>query len=517
MSNTSDSDTGDQGGGTGSPMLTVELDNTFGDVGETISMNDAVRILSRRLKGSMTTQRMRADMAGKSTGTQMLAEGSSAHSGLPAENARRLLEMLPEEMRTRAVLENGDIRTLLAQVTSMNNEEGEAAGFDTNARRDLMSIVIDETDRIRQEAETSILALIPQGDTQAAADATQLIDKITMGYRSGYMMRIDTRLAEAGTGTLATNPQTGETVASGGIGSVASSTGLDLSGIDNFSDEDAQGFLSRDEVEFLARETFDPEQTVGTLLGEDFARRQGEISGGGQYEVMYDDVGKDRIYGLAPDKRGPGGFGAPTTVNMPNSMTAREVVDLPSTMSRSEINKLGKKLFDGGFMSGEMTDPTDFSDPEFKRAWQNLLYKSIERGESMLSLLDSQVASRREALEDAFSTSLTDPARIRLNGDTLGGNLLGRNLRDDEHNQLIEFMHNLERRNAKINAGFDPDADGTLEDLEGEAITADLEARMQEWIRTENPVEAGGKDVADTYDTMTQLLAGPGQSTGLVR
>lgn len=516
MSNTSDSDTGNQGGATGSPMLTVKLDTTFGEVGETISMDDAVRILARRLKGSKLTQRMRVDRRGGDYGSQA-GGGSGARLGVPAENARRLLEMLPEKMRTRAVLENGDIRTLLTQVAAMDDAEGEAAGFDRGARQDLTSVILDETDRIRKEAETSILALVPEGDSQAALDATQLIEKITMGYRSGSMMRIDTRLGEAGTGTFATNPQTGEVVATGGVGAAASSTGLDLSGIEDFSDEEAQGFLSRDEVEFLARETFDPEQTVGTLLGEDFARRQGEISGGKQFEVMYDDAGRDRIYGLSPDKRGRGGFGAPTKVTQPNTMTAREVVDLPSTMSRSDINKLGKKLFDGGFMTEEMTDPTDFSDPEFKRAWQNLLYKSIERGESMLSLLDSQVASRREALEDAYTPLLTDPARIRLNGDTLGGNLLGRNLREDEHNQLIEFMHNLERRNAKINAGFDPDADGSLEDLEGEAITADLEARMQEWIRTENPEEAGGKDVADTYDTMTQLLAGPGQSTGLVR
>lgn len=479
------------------------LDTDFGDPGEQISDADAIRILTRRITGSIVTRRMMKQRMGERGGLQY------GNQGQP-EMARRLLALMPEEMRTKTVLENADIRPLLQQVAQLDPEKAEELGFSVDQRFFLTSVLIDETDRIRKQAEEAILPLVPEGDDAAAVDAATLIDKITNDYRSGRVMRVDTRLEEAGTGTFATNPQTGATIATGGVSNVAGGVGFNLDGIEDLSDEDVQEFLSRDEIEYLARETFDPEQTLGLLLDEDYANRQGQVAGGQQYELLYDDTGR------RTEVRSPRTARGSQTITSPNRMTAREVVDLPSTMSRAEIMTLGKKLFDGGFMSAEMTDPSDFSDPQFKRAWQNLMYKSIERGESMLSLLDDAVVARREALEDSFTPLLTDPARIRMNGDALGGNILGRNLRPDEQSKLIEFMHSLERRNAKIEAGFDPDSDGTLEDLEGEAIQADLEARMNEWIRQENPEEAGGKDMADSYDMLTQLLAGPGEP-GLVR
>lgn len=483
--------------------LNFRLDSDFGDVGKQLDDANAIRILTRRLHGSSTTRRVAQQRLGRRTGgTQYGGFGQ-------AEYARKLLQLIPEEMRTDTVLQNADLRPLLSQIGAMDEETAAAAGFNSDDQFILMAILVNESDRIRKEAEKSILPLVPEGDENAAIDASNIIDKIVNSYRTGTAMRIDTRLEDAGTGTIATNPQTGATVATGGVGAAASSVGFNLDGIEDLADEDQTEFLSRDEIEYLARETTTSEETIGTLLGEDYASRQGEIAGGKQYELMYDDTGgKDRIYGL------PGG--EPKYVSQPNRMTAREVVDLPSTMTRSEIFTLGKKLYDAGFMTEEMTDPSDFSDPQFKRAWQNLMYKSIERGESMVSLLDAQVKARQEALEDSYTPLLTDPARIRMNGDALGSNILGRNLKPEEQQQLVQFIHELERRNAKIEAGFDPDADGTLEDLEGEAIQADLEARMNEWIRSENPEEAGGKDMADAYDTMTQLFAGPGQP-GLVR
>lgn len=488
------------------PGIQFDLDRDFGDVGEPVSDADALRILSRRLKGSATTQRM-ARQRGGETGNERFGGNNVGQ----IELARKLLAEIPANLRTAAVLEGADMRPLLDQVAWKRPGE-EVAGLTQDQTLLAGHILLDETDRIRAEAEKAILPLVAEGDTQAMVDATQLVDKITNGYRDGTSIRIDTTLQEAGTGTLATDPTTGQVVATGGVSAAGDSFGLDLSGIEG-EEVEAGSFLTREEVQYMAREGLDGQNTIGNLLGEDFLRRNGGPNGepgptGQQFELLYDDTRPTQTYNIPKS-------GA-QQVSTPNSMTAREVVDLPSTMSRAEIHSLGKKLKDAGLMTEDMTDPTDFSDPSFKRAWQNLMYKAIERGESMLSVLDQGVKARREAQEDAYAPLLTDPARIRMNADALGNNILGRAMNPDEQEAMVQFVHQLERRNAKIEAGFDPDAEGDLADLEGEAIQADLEARMTEWIRTENPDEAGGKDVADSYDTLSQLLGGPGQP-GLVR
>jgi hypothetical protein len=39
----------------------------------------------------------------------------------------------------------------------------------------------------------------------------------------------------------------------------------------------------------------------------------------------------------------------------------------------------------------------------------------------------------------------------------------------------------------------------------------DVNARIEEYLTAQNPVEAGGHDAAEAYELFTRLLAGPGR------
>jgi hypothetical protein len=44
-----------------------------------------------------------------------------------------------------------------------------------------------------------------------------------------------------------------------------------------------------------------------------------------------------------------------------------------------------------------------------------------------------------------------------------------------------------------------------------EGITADINARMGEWIKDENAVESEAHNTADQYEQFTRMIGGPGR------
>ena len=128
----------------------------------------------------------------------------------------------------------------------------------------------------------------------------------------------------------------------------------------------------------------------------------------------------------------------------------------------------------------------------------------------MMDYLTDRTKLYQETVNDSLAISLTDPARLRISADSIGQQMMGRKMTPEEHDQMIDFVHNLEMRNARITAGMS--ADGELsEDGLDVNIAADIDARMREWTQKQAPVETGAKDVADTYEEFSNLLAGPGR------
>jgi len=154
----------------------------------------------------------------------------------------------------------------------------------------------------------------------------------------------------------------------------------------------------------------------------------------------------------------------------------------------------------------------DTTSPAFKAAWKALAASALERNVSMVDFLEERTESYQDTIMDSFSTRLTDPARLRASGDYMAKQTLGRNLNDDEQAKMVAFLHDLERQNARIEAGLaanEGEMNGADELDEG--ITADIDARMQEWIKDENAVESQAHDTVDQYDQFTQMLGGPGR------
>jgi len=137
---------------------------------------------------------------------------------------------------------------------------------------------------------------------------------------------------------------------------------------------------------------------------------------------------------------------------------------------------------------------------------------AVEKGKSMTSLLSDRTSHYQKALEDALSTRLTDPARVRRSVDETGRNILGRAMTAEEHQELTAFVHDLERRNAKTEAAMDPELTniGGMEDLD-EGILADIDARLADKIQMDNLDESSAKSVQKQYDTFSGFLAGPGR------
>lgn len=492
--------------GTRTGGIDIRVDDSFGELGEPMNAADALRVLQRRLRPTNDGKRTLKDM------------GYTVHNGaMWAELARRVLSIMPPEMVTEEIINNADLRPFLDSVQKSDDDR-----IDDDDKAIAAVLIQDQTDQIREKVEEQ---LIPRADDANAVQTANVIEQLVNAWAEGTVYKMDTLTPE--TGKLIVDPDDGSISATGDLATTQSATGLDISGILDQETSNMRQFMSDEEVGFMVRGDLDPTMAVDTLLAEDQMRRGGvdsqgnEITGweGSQARVLYSD--EDQYDKQKAMSMMPTGYAwaeeARATMEKPGThYTVRQTQDLPSTMSREEVYILGKKMKNAGLMTEDMTDPSDSSDPAFKKAWKSLMGRALERNESMLSILDSMAKHRAEALEDSYATLLTDPAAIRLQSDAMGKQLLGRALQPDEQAQLIEFYHELERRNLKLQAGFDPNSENSLDELEGEAIQADLDARMNEWIRSENPEEAGGKDVADQYDVLTGLLAGPG-APGLVR
>ena len=189
-----------------------------------------------------------------------------------------------------------------------------------------------------------------------------------------------------------------------------------------------------------------------------------------------------------------------------------EILAMPSNMTREQLAKITENLDAAGYFEGSGRPGVigSASDTNFQEAWRKLVNGSIAAGKPMTELLNEQKAAKKE--EDSIlakvKASLTDPARVRLNADSIARTMIGRKLTPDEQSSLVEYIHGLQREQATQDAEFDS-ADGDAENVQ-----LDWAARMEEEIRRRNEGEAGAKDIANTYDDFTGLLAGPGPGVG---
>lgn len=442
-----------------------------------------------------------------------------------ANLARKLAEAIPEEMRTDKLLKEGDIRALLDELVpdSGDFEDAEIGGQEFTAEeRMVASFMIDDMTREVTAKYQNLLSdsIDVENNPEALGEVVRQAENLAMEYKSGEI----NYLPEQITGDLYLDPISGEWRTSEDAATELDDFGATL----NAGPED------RTPTTFLRAQEW-RRMVQSDELGFDDARmlsenglpvqdpRTGEITEWqtGTVGVTYENTRKP-----FDPRTGPGGNQmGPVTPEAQEQWaneqrdwyTLSEILRKPYEMSRAEAMKLHEKLKAAGLYAangGEPQVPGDVTDPAFQRAWKALASSALQTGKSMTEILETRAEAARKNLEGALAISLTDPARLRADANSTARGLLGRHLTEDEHVELIKFIHDLERRNAMIDAGLEETATGKdIAGVEGldEGIRADIEARAEEWMREANPEEAEAADMADQFDVFRGLLAGPGR------
>lgn len=443
--------------------------------------------------------------------------------------AEKLAQILPPEMMKASVLQNGDIRSLLQKImiAPAQAERGDSftingVSFTANERAAAGAILVESTQRIQKD-----FADLVNANTEDPALAAEVIANFEANalyeFRDGVMhSELPVRKASFGTGTYGRDAE-GNPIAIGGTSAATDAASNDYSDITSGGEVDQYPFFTNAEVTNLFATTYDQNQTVQTIYQTEAQQQEAAAQGGGRttgnrVSVQYDDKdATDRIYGLSPDNKSSSA-GKSAKVKVADKLTLTQMANKPREMSRAEIVALNKKMEAAGIyeLTGEKPlVPGDWTDPAFKKAYERLMGMAVEQRVSMTSLLSERTSVYQKALEDAMSTRLSDPALVRKNVDTTARSMLGRTLSPEEHAEFTEFVHNLERRNAKVEAGLDPDIGGTggIEDLD-EGIVADIDARLSDKMRGDNLTEFSAERVQDQYDMFSGFLAGPGRGVG---
>lgn len=499
--------------------LRLSRDEEFAEDEEQLSEQEALKILIQRLPDPKSYWTATQNDPAYGAGTQ-----SQVQTGKRSALAKTLLQQIPEDMRTRDVLQQGDLRPfMLSIVSEIPAGEGgtTSAGAEvSSSQRVLFSYMFaDETERIKADVEQSFVAAITAvpGTPEYAEElqhATALADAYVMAYRDG-------EIKKTGQYALNRNPFSKKD----NEPSAAQKTAAQKFFEDNPNDTTLRvpkRFLSGDELETMLQSGEIDFQAVHAMEQQGQVMRDpitGDITEqvGTKARVIYSDE-RRVIEDNDPRRRQRRGAEADKPYTTKDWYSVSEIKKKPYSMTREEALAVHEKMKRAGIydiVGGEPVLAGDVSDPQFERAWSQLAEMALKKGQSMLSILADRTTAMDAQAEAALATSLTDPARLRLSANAASREIIGRHLNEQEQAQMIQFMHDLERRNARINAGLeetaDPDVDYADVESLSEEVVADLDARMQEWIRGQNPDLAEAHDITDQYDAFTRMISGPGR------
>ena len=505
-------------------------DFTFGDApeGDTKSTDVAIRLLRGRLSFNHSINRVIRKSGGD------IAPGNANIQFVGAEMVRKLVAMIPESHRTEEFLKTVDLRPMLqaimmapAQVTDpkqMTTVRG--VEFSQQERAVAAVLMSDEQTKITKKIEEALIEGVPPGDTDSLEQAMVTAQNMANEWRDADSVGA----VPAPEGDVYFDRATSTFQASSG------SNELDdfLADLNDFGEgQTPTRFLNHEELMKLVQSgdlSIDAvgaieTQPVGSRGALDGQEPSVSRSGSIQYaEAEFQDRGPNTAYGPGGNMMGsapPDHLDGKVGKFHKDWYSVRDILRKPNDMTQDEVLAIHEKLKKAGIydlIGSEPVVPGDTTDPAFKAAWKHLASMSLETGKPMTSILSERVTTYQEQLESQLSTNLTDPARLRLNGNAYARDQIGRKLTDEEHASLTEVIHNLERQNARIQAGLDINAGGDpiggVEAMD-EGVMADIDAQMEQYIRDENAVEAESHDTAEQYDAFTRMLAGPGRGVGV--
>lgn len=489
----------------------------FEGEGTRIDRRKALELLISRLPKTNVYNNMIPHVPGAELSMNSDSDGGffrqdrSVAPGAPGRGviARKILEAIPEEMLTEELLTEGDIRPfMLAIIAETDAESGGQVGRERVTVQDravISWILQDETEQVRQQTEFALTSLVDPSDPNAAElleQARVTAENYSMQYRDGVINR---------TQQYALNKD----------GKFKNEEVAKQSAAEQFMSENNPSAVGQTPYRFLSGEQLQRMLQSDQISFDDMISMQDrpvERTDEFGNVISIDRIDAAKIYyspeSQAVQRSGPND---PTIPRRNDWYSVTDIMRKPFEMSREEAINISKKMERAGIfdvVGGKPVVDGDVSDPQFQAAWKQLASMSLEQGKPMTSILEDRESAYQASLEAALAVSLTDPARLRLNGDAFARDAIGRKLNPEEQQAMVKFLHDLERKNARIAAGLDVTATG--EEIDGvdaldEGITADIDARMQEWVEQTNPGEAGARDIAEQYDSFARLLGGPGR------
>jgi hypothetical protein len=190
-------------------------------------------------------------------------------------------------------------------------------------------------------------------------------------------------------------------------------------------------------------------------------------------------------------------------------LSLKEVMNWPYTLKPDEWRRIQEHLIAAGMVDPDLVRKKQIAygnprDAATIGAWVDLIRQSLAQPDkTMWELLEENKATVPEgylnSLQGKSPIQLTDPAAIRAATRAADERTLGR--RGDE-GRYIDLVHRSET------------AEGSqMQAEDGRTVTGvDVDARILEAVRAENPAEAEAHDMASQFSIFQSMLAGPGTS-----
>ena len=441
-----------------------------------------------------------------------------------------LLTMLPEDMLTQRVIQRMDARALLEPLIAQE-QDVEINGRSFGAKeQNVAATLFAHLNRTTQEelllqlqsngVDPTVAAEIARTQSEFAPGTVRPVslnevrneenyaDDLTVA--AGELERDEqgTLVNQGGPGNFYNDDELNAILA--GTTEIARPSFLGEADIELlFNTQSADGAIDTYLRELGRRSAFNEDRGAAMQAGSPYSQ-VGLEAPQDELRIQYrDEVDPVRQRALGPGGNTMGGTMTPTWDR--KSYTLTETLKLPNTMSREQLKVLTDRMRDAGLFegTGEPSAIGNPTDPNFKQAWRNLISQSVQQDRPMWDLLGEAIKGREDAKNaerDAFTAALSDPSTIRLTAQALASSIIGRHVTPEETDEFVQRVHAWERESQQ--AAYE--AGGEDYDGDGDIVTVDWEARMEEAIRQENPEEAEAKSQANQYENFRAMLGGPG-------
>jgi hypothetical protein len=459
---------------------------------------------------------------GPSTGTAMRTPVWRALEKGEVALAQAMASLLPDGALYESVLRRLDLRPMLAvfaktpqAVRSMDPDANWAYNPWVTPPSEkvgghyvtpLLAITANRELKVQQEDAKNSVAALDSVVTQS--DYDKIRDEVLEGWHSGKVgqsvQEVQTEIAAAvesrkqdpvGTALAATSFHS-STATYTEADYINPSTGQTL-------------FMDHQELlDLFQTSGMTPEEVLFKAYSSETAKEKARLAG---YEFKDTTPETLDLTGIRRGVPGGSGFGLTPTAQINRLVPLLEAAKFPITRTPEEIKELQLRMSKAGYFGldpdNKLGEPLMWgiaTDPETEDGWRQLIRDSITEGKSPNQILAERELAIKEKLAEEKAKQirdiqLTDAAGIRVGSELIAQNLVGRKLDGAEQEQLVGFIHDLERKRAMT---LMPEGGQTEEGV-------DVQAQTAEFISRELPFEKSTNSLIGTFNNIRSIIGRP--------